>query len=153
MSPAMSALASVGISHQILILAVLALVAAGVIGLFWHYILPGSIIILVASLFYVAPSDVTPKQEAKTEQKEEVFDEYQAYMKDCIEVADYSMYECKKLWNGRQGETVKEVSVSEDEFRPVSDTKLLDVDNQEYKIKRASAINKPNAVVMQATYR
>ena len=40
MSPAMSALASVGISHQILILCVLALVAAGVIGLFWHYILP-----------------------------------------------------------------------------------------------------------------
>lgn len=154
MSPAMSALASVGISHQILILAVLALVAAGVIGLFWHYILPGSIIILVASLFYVAPSDVTtPKQEAKTEQKEEVFDEYQAYMKDCIEVADYSMFECKKLWNGRQGETVKEVSVTEDDFRPASDTKLLDVDNQEYKVKRASAISKPNAVVMQATYR
>lgn len=154
MSPAMSALASVGISHQILILAVLALVAAGFIGLFWHYILPGSIIILVASLFYVAPSDVTtPKQEAKTEQKEEVFDEYQAYMKDCIEVADYSMFECKKLWNGRQGETVKEVSVTEDDFRPASDTKLLDVDNQEYKVKRASAISKPNAVVMQTTYR
>ena len=48
MSPAMSALSSVGITHQILILSVLALVAAGVIGLFWHYIVPGAIIILVA---------------------------------------------------------------------------------------------------------
>lgn len=160
MSPAMSALASIGLTHQILILIVLALVAAGVIGLFWHYILPGAIIILVASLFYVAPDATPTKQEVKveTEKAEEVFDEYQAYMKDCMEVAEYSMFECKNLWNGRKTETdktgtVTEVSATEAEFRPVSDTKLLDVANQEYKSKRASAINKPNAVVMQATYR
>lgn len=163
MSPAMSALASVGLSHQILILAVLALIAAGVIGLFWHYILPGSIIILVASLFYVAP-EVNTNKEVKVEisqNKHEVFDEYQAYMKDCMEVAEYSMFECKNLWNQRQIEentinktdAVKEVSTQEDEFRPVSDVRLLDIDNQEYKSKRASAISKPNAVVMQATYR
>ena len=51
MSPAMSALASVGVTHNMLILAVLALVAAGVIGLYWHVIVPGAIVVLVGSLF------------------------------------------------------------------------------------------------------
>ena len=150
MSPAMSALASVGVTHQILILCVLAAVAAGIIGLFWHYILPGAIIILVASLFYVAPTTTTV-QDAKVEvkQKEEVFDEYQAYMKDCMEVAEYSMFECKKLWTDR-GEKHTEVEV---DFKPAHDVQLIDTDNKEYKARRAAVVSKPDAVVMQATYR
>ena len=151
MSPAMSALSSVGVTHQILILSVLALVAAGVIGLFWHYILPGAIIILVASLFYVTPTtttNTTETESVKTETKEEVFDEEQAYMKDCMEVAEYSMFECKKLWNDRGEKHTDAV-----DFKPASDVKLLDTDNQEYKARRASVVSKPDAVVMQATYR
>lgn len=107
MSPAMTALASVGISHQILILAVLAFVAAGVIGLFWHYILPGLIIIGVAALFYVPPEITNTETETSNVKSEEVFDEYKAYMTDCMEVADYSMLECKKLWNERSDDEKK----------------------------------------------
>ena len=109
MSPAMTALATVGITHQILVLAVLGLVAAGVIGLFWHYILPGMIILGVAALFYVAPDTAPTQTEAKAEQTqdEEVFDEYRAYMTDCMEVAQYSMLECKKLWDERKAEEEK----------------------------------------------
>jgi hypothetical protein len=35
----------------------------------------------------------------------------------------------------------------------VSHVQLLNVDNEEYKARRAEALKKPNAVVMQATYR
>jgi hypothetical protein len=151
MSPAMSALSSVGLTHQILILCVLGLVAAGVIGLFWHYILPGAIIILVASLFYVAP-DATTSTESQVKKPDnsqvESFDEYQAYMKDCMEVAEYSMLECKRLWNERsEKHAEKEV-----DFKPADDVKLVDVDNEEYKARRAATIQKGNVVVMQATY-
>ena len=151
MSPAMSALSSIGVTHNVLILSVLALVAAGVIGLFWHYIVPGAIIILVASLFYVAP-EVTPTTESQVKKPDatevETIDDYQAYMKDCMEVAEYSMFECKKLWNDRGEKHTDAV-----DFKPASDVKLLDTDNQEYKARRASVVGKPDAVVMQATYR
>ena len=152
MSPAMSALASVGVTHQILILAVLALVAAGVIGLFWHYILPGAIIIGVASLFYVAP-EVTQNQieSAEIEVKvDEAFDEYQAYMQDCMEIANYPMLECKKLWNQRQEESHSE---NHGEVQKTSNVKLIETDNSEYKVRRAAALAKPNAIVIQETYR
>ena len=161
MSPAMSAFQSVGITHSMLILAVLFAVAAGVIGLFWHFILPGAIIIGVALLFISAPEN--KPTEAKVEdtvvKEAKVNTEEQQFMEDCLGVAEYPMLKCKQLWAERNVEEtkikheVKEVSVTEHEFRPVSDIKLLDVDNQEYKAKRASAINKPNAVVLQATYR
>lgn len=161
MSPAMSAFQSVGITHSMLILAVLFAVAAGVIGLFWHFILPGAIIIGVALLFISAPEN--KPTEAKVEdtvvKEAKVNTEEQQFMEDCLGVAEYPMLKCKQLWAERNVEEtkikheVKEVSVTEHEFRPVSDIKLLDVDNQEYKAKRASAISKPNAVVLQATYR
>jgi uncharacterized membrane protein len=162
MSPAMSAFQSVGITHSMLILAVLFAVAAGVIGLFWHFILPGAIIIGVALLFISAPDNKpTEAKVQETVTKEvKVNTEEQQFMEDCLGVAEYPMLKCKQLWAERnveenkiKTETVKEVSVTEHEFRPVGDVKLLDVDNQEYKAKRASAINKPNAVVLQATYR
>jgi hypothetical protein len=157
MSPAMNAFASIGITHNILILIVLALVAAGVIGLFWHYILPGAIIIGVAALFYVAPDAPKPVDDAK---EEVVFDEYAAYMKDCMDVADYNRNQCEDLWNGRQIEERELGKLPEEkhaevavDFQPASKVKLIEVDNVEYKARRAEALKKPNAVVLQATYR
>jgi hypothetical protein len=165
-SPAMTALHSVGITHSIMILGVLFVVAAVVIGMYWHVILPGAIMLGVAFLF-LSPDgtdvskiqDIPIKVESITK-KDDVFDERQAYMKDCMEIAEYPMAKCAAMWSGRETDdkkvevsSVKEVSTSEHEFRPVSDIKLLDVDNQEYKSKRASAVSKPNAVVLQATYR
>lgn len=148
MSPAMSALASFGITQQVLIIGILALVAAGVIGFFWHYILPGAIILLVAALFYVAPDGNTKKEPTVQETKEEVFDEYQAYLKDCVEIAEYTKEYCQKLWNKRE-----ERSEIDDGFKPADEVKLLEVSNKEYKARRAAAIQKNGAVVLQATYR
>lgn len=167
MSPAMTALSGVGITHSMLILAVLFVAAAVVIGMYWHVILPGAGLIAVALLFISAPSDKQPevvKQETQIESTPEAKEsvavtEEQQFMEDCLSVAEYPMFKCKQLWNERRVEEKnivtepKEVSVKEPEFRPVSDIKLLDVDNQEYKAKRAAALSKPNAVVLQATYR
>ena len=166
MSPAMTALSGVGITHSMLILAVLFVAAAVVIGMYWHVILPGAGLIAVALLFVSAPSEKQPEvvkqetQESVPEVKEaKVVTEEQQFMEDCLSVAEYPMLKCKQLWNERRVEETKivnetkEVSVKEHEFRPVSSVKLLDVDNQEYKDKRAAAISKPNAVVLQATYR
>ena len=146
MSPAMSALASVGITHQMLILCVLALVAAGVIGMYWQIIVPGAIVVVVGSLFInFTPSETKPEVSVDSKQVE-IFDEHAAYMKDCMEVAEYKMYQCENLWKGRQAEE----SVDKE---PISKVKLMDVENEEYKARRAETMLKPNAVVMHETLR
>lgn len=161
MSPGMSALNSIGITQSVMILIVLATVAAGVIGLFWHYILPGAIIIGVAALFIVLPEDI-PKPiieilEIEVQKPtEKPFDEHEAFIQDCVNVAEYSMKKCENLWSKRMdneenvrngGDIVEDVK-----FKKPNDVKLLQVDNKEYNRKRAEALKKPNAVVYQATY-
>ena len=163
MSPAMSALASVGVTHNMLILAVLALVAAGVIGLYWHVIVPGAIVVLVGSLFINFTPIDKPAEEAKIEiKKEDVMDEHAAYIKDCVEIAEYPQKRCEQMWIGREGTSVEDaepVNVSEKmtethiDNTAVSKVKLIDVDNEEYKARRALALKKPNAVVFHETYR
>jgi hypothetical protein len=160
MSPAMSALASVGVTHNMLILAVLAIIGAGIIGLYWHIIVPGAIVVLVGSLFINFSPIEFKTESAKEEIKEETLEDYANYMKDCTEVADYSRKHCENLWHGRQVEEkelekLPEVKTTEThvDFKPVSEVKLIEVDNVEYKARRAEALKKPNAVVLQATYR
>lgn len=154
MSPAMSALQSVGITNSILILAVLLAIAAGVIGLFWHYILPGVIIIGVCCLFIPTTSDTTTAKVDKVESvvKEEVFDERQAFIKDCMEVAEYPMAKCVGLWEHREVDEPTVVKTKVDKV-DTSELQLIDVDNTEYKERRAEALQKPGAVVGRVTYR
>jgi hypothetical protein len=150
MSPAMSALASVGITHEMLVLSVLALVVAGVIGMYWQIIVPGAIVVVVGSLF-INFTPVKPVEDAKeTIKKEDVFDEHAAYIKDCTEVAQYKLYECENLWKGRQADDGVEEKHAEAE--PVSKVTLIDVENEEYKARRAEALKNPNAVVIHETY-
>ena len=154
MSPAMSALQSVGVTNAILILGVLFAVAAGVIGLFWHYILPGAIIIGVLCLF-LPPSEVGNSVAAKVENTvpaPEVFDERAAYMKDCMEVAEYPMAKCASLWAHREDAEPTVTNVKVDKV-DTSELKLIDVDNAEYKARRAEALQKPGAVIGHVTYR
>ena len=66
MSPAMSALQGVGITHSMMILAVLFVAAAVVIGMYWHIILPVAGMIGVALLFLSAPDN--KPTEAKVEE-------------------------------------------------------------------------------------
>jgi len=163
MSPGMSALSSIGITQPILILIVLFAVAAGVIGLYWHIIVPGAIIIGIASLFLVIPED-KPKPvteiievEVPAEKKvEKPFDEHEAFVQDCVNIAEYSVKKCEKLWANRQDneENIRNGGdINEDvAFKKPKDVKLLKVDNKEYNRKRTYALAKKNAVVLQATY-
>jgi hypothetical protein len=162
MSPAMTALSSVGISHSVMILAVLFVVAAVCIGMYWKVILPGAIMIGVGLLF-VGTSDTTDTTEVKPEVKQEVMTEdHMSFMEDCMGLADYPRSKCDKLWEERKVEekelermapVIEKSAEKSVDFKPVSEVKLIDVDNTEYKVRRAAALSKPNAVVMQATYR
>lgn len=154
MSPAMQALQSVGVTNSILILGVIFIAAAAVIGMFWHIILPGALMLAVACLF------ISPDA-GKVQVKKDVIDEVaiktekQQFMEDCLDVAEYSMLQCENLWAGRQADEdapsqakVKNVSVHQDD-----ELKLLDVDNKEYKARREETLTKPNAVIGHVTYR
>jgi hypothetical protein len=141
--------------------------------MFFPQIMVGACIILVLFVF-MHSADTTPTKPPKVEQKEEIIldptKDKSSFMEQCVSLTKKPEM-CEDLFSERDHDSIiidassvqpkteskveskKEVSVSEDHFRPVSDVKLLDVDNQEYKSKRAAAISKPNAVVMQATYR
>ena len=98
MSPAMSALASIGVTHTMLLLGVLFVIAAVILGMYWHIIVPGAAIITVAMLFI--PPVTTA---SNTPVKPEVVDEDKlAFMEDCKLVAEYTDDECTKLWIERQ---------------------------------------------------
>lgn len=154
MSIAMEALTSVGVTHQVLVLGALFFIIAAVIGLFWHYILPGALIIGALVLFYdpsmVKPDNTTPQ----VVQKAPEFDEHGAYIKDCVEVAAYSKEQCEALWLGHsiEEDSGKAEVKSEVDFKPISQVKFLDVENEEYKARRDEVAKNPNAVVYQATY-
>ena len=153
MSPAISALTSVGITQSMLILGIMFVLAAVVIGMYWQIILPGAVALGVAFLFIGTPD--------KPEVVEKPGDDEVAYMEDCVVMANYNIRHCQDLWHNRQVDEeqlekmepeIKE-SKKEVDFRPVSEVKLLQVDNKEYKERRAEALKKPNAVVAQYTFR
>lgn len=145
MSPAITALSSVGITHSMMILGVLFVAVAVVLGMYWHIILPGAMLLGVAVLF-VSPDTTQPVAKVETpEIVEKVVTEKDQYMEDCIEVAEYTKKQCEKLWSNRQAEE-EELAVDESEL------KLLDVSNKEYKARRAAALKKPGAVVGHVTY-
>ena len=103
MSPAMSALSSVGVTHSMLLLGILFVVTAVILGMYWHIIVPGAVMLTVAFLFIepatVAKTDETTKvEQAKIEPVDE---DKMAFMEDCVVVADYPKAKCEKLWDER----------------------------------------------------
>jgi len=103
MSPAMSALSSVGITHSMLLLGVLFVIVAVILGMYWHIIVPGAVMLTVAFLFIepatVAKVDTPTKvEEAKVTPIDE---DKMAFMEDCVVVADYPKAKCEKLWAER----------------------------------------------------
>lgn len=145
MSPAITALSSVGITHSMLILGVLFVAVAVVVGMYWHIILPGAMLLGVAVLF-VSPDASQPVAKVETPVSvEKVVTEKDQYMEDCVEVAEYTKKQCEKLWSNRQAEE-EELAIDESEL------KLLDVSNKEYKARRAIALKKPGAVIGRVTY-
>jgi predicted membrane protein len=103
MSPAMSALSSVGVTHSMLLLGILFVVTAVILGMYWHIIVPGAIMLTVAFLF-IEPATVAKTDEpTKVEQAkiEPVDEDKMAFMEDCVVVADYPKAKCEKLWAER----------------------------------------------------
>lgn len=141
----------------------------GMVVMFLPQLMVGACIVLVISVF-MHSADTEPAKPPKVEQKEEIIldpsKNKSSFMEQCISLTNKPEM-CEDLFSERDHDSIiidassvepkthakKEVSVSEDQFRPVSAVKLLDVDNQEYKDKRAAAISKPNAVVLQTTMR
>ena len=102
MSPAMSALAGVGITHSMMILGVLFVVTAVILGMYWHIIVPGAIILLVGSLFInfdgTTPTTETAQKSVEVKKEQvQTFDERKAFMEDCINVAMYNKEKCENL--------------------------------------------------------
>ena len=132
MSPAMSALSAVGITHSMLILGVMFVITAVILGMYWHIIVPGAVMLGVAFLF------MEPATVAKTDKIEEpvkvettkvnpVDEDKIAFMEDCTTVADYPKAKCEKLWEERL-RAEKEI---EDEPKPV-DVKYRPVRHVKY---------------------
>ena len=121
MSPAMSALASIGVTHTMLLLGVLFVIAAVILGMYWHIIVPGAAIITVAMLF-IPPVTTASNQPVKPE----VVDEDKlAFMEDCKLVAEYSVAECNKLWIERQlaEKELEEPKLTDVKYKPVRHVK------------------------------
>jgi hypothetical protein len=155
MSPAISAFASIGISREMFIVGVMLLIIAGVIGMFWRLLIPGAIAIAVISLFLPTTEVTQNKPEVEINQtKAETkpsFDEHAAYIQDCMGIARYQKYQCENLWSGREIDEGKVEPTKLDKTNN-SDLQLIDVDNSEYKARRAEALKNPNAVVIHETY-
>ena len=87
----------------------------------------------VIEQFIIEPPKVvaTPKNELITEDSEEK----PLYMEDCLRLTDYTEEKCAKIWDKIKS----------------PDVELLDVENVEYKKRRAEALKKPGAIVAQFT--
>ena len=179
MSPAMSALATVGINGHAMILLFIVLVTCFVIGALWQAILPGAVVLAMLYLFTPPASETTTQQEAKTEAAAEVKTEvkntdedtlpvkrssaYNEFMQDCTTVGGYTAKRCDNKWNDRdlpddriKGEVKDNKPLAQDEKVSVetgSSVRLLDVSNTEYVKHRAEALKNPNSVVMHTTIR
>jgi hypothetical protein len=98
----MTALTSVGITHSMILLGILFVVTAVLLGMYWHIIVPGAIMLTVAFLF-IEPATVATNEPTKVEQPKAppIDEDKMAFMEDCMVVADYPKAKCEKLWADR----------------------------------------------------
>lgn len=147
-----------GISQSSLNVVALSIVGVFILGaiifLYWKYIAVGALalftVVVLANQSYdkivankVEPQVIeqfiiespkvvpTPKNELITEDSEEK----PLFMEDCLRLTDYTEEKCAKIWDKNQN----------------ADINLLDVENVEYKKRRAEALKKPGAIVAQFT--
>lgn len=85
----------------------------------------------------IEKAPATPEVVAPAKQEDNKEDDSKMFIEDCLHFTDYTKAECEKIWNKRE----------------TGEQKLLDVDNVEYKERRAEALKKPNAVVQHYVLR
>jgi hypothetical protein len=102
-------LAHYGLTQSILQILIIAGVILVVIGMFWHYILAGSLVLFAfVVFFYETPKTqsvdsvavvrtVKPDTPAETEKQRW----HRQFMEDCTTVADNSTETCDNIWNDR----------------------------------------------------
>ena len=146
-----------GLSQTSLEVLVLALVGVAVLGtalvFFWRYILAGvGVLFCFVVLANHKPAE-QPKEEIISVSKavepvvpvapvEPIKDDVTMFIEDCLKYTDYSKRHCETIWNSR-GQVIEQ---------DAENAELLDVNNKEYKSRRAEALKKRNAVVLRATY-
>ena len=152
---------SSGISQHTLELLVLGTIGVFILGviffLYWKQIVIGCLaltaVVVLANHRPKTPMVTKVEQEQviievekqverkNAESKEELMtkpeDNKKYFIEDCLQYTDYSKTQCEAIWDKRE----------------VDETKLLDVENVEYKERRAAALKKPNAVVAHYTLR
>ena len=150
-----------GMSQNMLEVVILGLIAAAVLGVvlvvYWKFIIAGAaaIFCLVVLSNHKMPElekpqvvDAVSAVQSVAVAKEEVDNDHQAFVEDCLAYTDYTKDKCEKLW--------VQDSPKMEEIQPasyVAPITLMDVDNVEYKERRAEALKKPNVVVEHYTYR
>jgi hypothetical protein len=113
----MSALSSIGITHSMLLLGILFVITAVILGMYWHIIVPGAVMITVAMLF-VPPVTTAANTPTKVEAVDE---DKMAFMEDCKLIAEYTESECARLWNERlqaEKELAEEPTMVDVKYRP-----------------------------------
>lgn len=80
---------------------------------------------------------VDPQPTNKEELMTKPEDDRKYFIEDCLQFTDYNKAQCEAIWDKKD----------------TSETKLLDVENVEYKERRAKALKKPNAIVAHYTLR
>jgi len=102
-------LAHYGLTQSILQILIIAGVILVVIGMYWHYILAGSLVLFAFVVFFyetpkTQPVDsvavvrpVKPDTPAETEKQRW----HRQFMEDCTTVADNSTETCDNIWNDR----------------------------------------------------
>jgi hypothetical protein len=86
-----------------LLLGILFVVVAVILGMYWHIIVPGAVMLTVAFLFIETSTVAKVEEPVKVEQAkaEPVDEDKMAFMEDCVVVADYPKAKCEKLWAER----------------------------------------------------
>lgn len=147
-----------GLSEALIVLGVITIVIGFLIILFWQYIVAGAVVFAVLTVF--SHHIELPKVEDVAE-KTEISDKA-TFMEDCKSLSDKSDI-CEEMWKDREGIILKgaietvvsaipDKKVVNEAIMEAKTYKLLDVDNKEYKERRAETLKKPNAVLIQTTF-
>ena len=145
-----------GLSQSSLEFLVLAVIGIAILGtalvLFWRYVLAGiGLMFCFVVLANHKPSEPIEEVISVTKPAEVVApvkpvepekDDLAMFIEDCMKYTDYSKKHCEMIWNSRE-QVIEQDAENAD---------LLNVENVEYRKRRAAALKKKNAVVLHATY-
>ena len=117
-------LAHYGLTQSILQILIIAGVILVVIGMFWHYILAGSLVLFAfVVFFYESPGThpVAPIASVKSVPPIETEKQrwHRQFMEDCTTVAENSKETCDNIWNDRIMEETRVQEESEPEVQAV----------------------------------